>query len=346
MSYDVEAIRKKLKSQMGGKFADPDEFKPAKATSTTEAIKYRYFVLPPIQKGDVLKSGTAKETMDHFFLQHGNHWINMRPHPCPRSWDNSECEICQFGLDLLREEKDEDARKKIREIWLPSKYSMVNIYFTHWQGNPEELRGKVKYYNAPKTCLDIWTAALYRDDKGDEEEPEAHGVFYDEHAAFIFQLEVIKSGKQNSYKTSHFVTKDGEPVPMVGKKGEPNEKGIKALLRLRHNLFSKVEEPNPADIKKMFAFLSNADDQHEESGGFDKDETAPTDEAEAGPVEDESEAGPVEESEAEAGPTDDSSDDLAGEAPVQEETSDTEPAGDDVESEEISALLEQLDDED
>ena len=47
MAYDINEMRKKL-SQMTGRMSDPDEFRPKKNESTTEPIKYRFFVLPPL----------------------------------------------------------------------------------------------------------------------------------------------------------------------------------------------------------------------------------------------------------------------------------------------------------
>lgn len=273
MPYDVESIRKRLKKSMGGKFNDPDQFRPDNAKSATEPIKYRFFVLPPLMEGDELKTGTVGKTMDQFFVQHADHWVNSKPTPCPRVWENEECPICQFGFDLLREEKDENKRREIVKVWMPSTYYMVNIFFTKWDGNPEELRGRVKFYNAPKTCFDIWTAALLRDDKGDEDEPQAHGVFFDESAAFQFQLESLKQGRNNSYKTSKFVTTDGIPIPMLGKKGSPNEAGIAKLLKLRHNLWDKIQVPDMDKVQRVYRVMIDADDEEDESGGFDDDET-------------------------------------------------------------------------
>jgi len=274
MSYDVEAIRKKLKQSQAGKYTDPDEFKPDKAKDGTVAIKYRFFVLPPLQLGAKLKSGEVKKEMDQFFIQHGNHWVNDRPHACPRVWDGTDCPICQFGFDLLRDEKDEEKRRSIIKQWMPTTYQAVNIYFPHWKNNPEELRGKVKWYNAPKTCFDHWTACLMREDAGDPEEPEAYGVFFDESSAFLYQLEVLKQGKQNSYKTSHFLANGGKGIPMVkNEDGSPNEKGLSTLLRLRHNLWDKLEEPDMTKIKKVYSVMVEGDDDDEAGGGFDSDET-------------------------------------------------------------------------
>jgi len=280
MPYDIDAIRKNIKKAVSGKFTDPDEFKPEKAKEGTE-IKYRFFVLPPIKQGDVLKSGTATRSMDNFFLTHGNHWINDRPHACPRIWDGSDCEICQYGFDLYKECKEkklgEERKKEIGKQWMPNTNYMVNIFFTQWKGNPEDLRGKVKFYNAPKTCLDKWMATLMKDDKGDAEDPEAYGVFFDENSAFCFELVVTKDGRTNGYKTSGFIKNNGTPVPMIMNEDRtPNKKKIEQLLQLRIDLFTKVETPDPGKIARLAnTMISGDDDDAEVGGGFDADETEP-----------------------------------------------------------------------
>tara|TARA_R110000868_G_scaffold150227_5_gene373250 strand:- start:584 stop:1798 length:1215 start_codon:yes stop_codon:yes gene_type:complete len=275
--YDVGAIRQKLKQSMSGKFSDPDEFKPDKAKSVSEAIKYRFFILPPLFKGDVLKSGTVEKSMDQFFLAHANHWINDKPYPCPRVWENNECEICQFGFDLLKEEEnrqDEDKRRKVIKEWMPTSYNMVNILFTQWKGNPEELRGKVKFYNASKTLFDQWTATLMRDNAGDPEDPQAYGVFFDENAGFVYELQVLKQGKQNSYKTSHFLSNGGIGMPMIkNKDGNSPPELLEKLLKLRHNLWDKIEVPDLVKNKKIFNAMTHGDDGDDSDGGFDEDET-------------------------------------------------------------------------
>jgi len=384
MAYDVEAIRKKLKQSQSGKFTDPDEFKPAKAKDDNKEIKYRFFVLPPLMNGDILKSGEVEKDMDQFFIAHANHWVNDRPHPCPRVWNGEECPICQFGFDLLKENKsDQDVRSKIIRTWMPTTYYATNIYFTNWKGNPEELRGKVKWYNAPKTCFDKWTAALLREDAGDPEEPEAHGVFFDENNGFLFQLEVSRQGRQNSYKTSKFLANGGEGQPMVkDSEGAANKKALSALLKLRHNLWSKLETPDPVKVKKLFSVMVDGDDE-DESGGFDEDETATKDDAEkkakaeakaeakAKAAKKKAEEKKKAETEAEEdddvdvvdqlekAAADDEGDSLADETPLEEEP-EAEEAGktdaeklaeesgddDEGESDEIASLLEQLEDED
>ena len=336
--YDVQAIRNKLKSTMTGRFNDPDEFKPEKAASTTDPIKYRFFILPPLFKGDELKSGEVNKSMDQFFISHANHWINDKPHPCPRVWDGSECPVCKFGFDLLKEEenqRDEDKRRKIIRQWMPTTYHMVNIFFSTWKGNPEDLRGKVKFYNASKTLFDQWTSTLMRDDVGDPDDPQAYGVFFDENAAFTYELQVLKQGRQNSYKTSKFLPNGGKPTPMITAKSKKEQEEILTkLLRNRHNLWDKINQPDIEKLNSVFSVMTNGDDEPDDGGfssrsGFDEDEVTnnkPTVVSDS--------------------ITDD--DDLSDESPMEEEKGSLVSANassDDDDSNEIDDLLSQLDDD-
>lgn len=254
MSYDIEAIRRKL-AESRGKKADPDEFRPKKAENETP-LKYRFFILPPFQQGEKIKGGPASKGMDQFFITHAQHWIQDRPHPCPRIYDGTECAICKEGYTQLAENKgDDEAVKRIYKEWMPNQYYMVNIYFPEWvKLNPDELKGKVKYYNAPKTCFDLFANCLIKEESS-EEEPEAHGIFFDENAAFLFELQVTKKGRSNNYAQSKFLANNGVPQPMT-KEGYPS---VKEVLAQRLNLFDKVQKPDPKVIQKLAKALLHGD---------------------------------------------------------------------------------------
>ncbi len=277
MPYDVEAIRKKIKQSMSGKFSDPDEFRPEKAQPNQPPICYQFFILPPYGLGELIRGGKAKQGMDNqFFVTHGNHWVGDKPYACPRIWDGTECPICKFGFDLLKDEKiskDEAKRQATVKTWMPNQAYMMNIFFPAVKKNPEDLHNRVMFYNAPKTVLDICTTTLMQNDAGDPESPEAFGVFFDENNGFLFELQVTKQGKNNSYKTSKFLP---TPRPMIrNADGSPNEKALAKLLESRHDLFAKIEVPNMEKVNRVFAVMSNGDDSHNDgkSGGFDDDET-------------------------------------------------------------------------
>ena len=272
--YDIEAIRKKLKETQGGRRIDPDEFKPEKANSTTEAIKYRFFILPPFNAGDMIKGGKATRDMGvQCFIQHGQHWVHNKPYPCPRVYNGEECKLCTIGFDLYKELKEErigdDERKarkqNIGKKWMPTTFALANIYFTNYKANPDNLKNTVRFYNFPQSCVNLWEATLAKDGPGDDpEEPQPFGVFYDETAAYLFELSVLKQGKSNSYATSKFLW------PAKPLSAEP--KGIDLILNLRHNLFSKIEEPKPDVIAKLADQLLSGDDPPATGRGFDHDE--------------------------------------------------------------------------
>ena len=191
MGYDINKIRQQVRKKVG-KDQDPDEFKPPKADSEI-AKKYRFFVLPPTSN------------METFFVPHASHYIDNSKIGCPRIINDEKCPICQHGFDLMQDVTSKDERSKIARNLLSSAYYMVNIYFPPIDPNPEELRGKVFFYNASKTVMDLWTNCLNRDDAGDEQDPQAHGIFFDENDACLFQLAVKKAGFGNDYKESKFI---------------------------------------------------------------------------------------------------------------------------------------------
>jgi hypothetical protein len=280
MPYDIDAIRKNLQKAVSGRRQDPDEFRVPKIADKG-GMKYRFFILPPILKGDKIKGSVAKESWDNFFITHGEHWINGKPYPCPRVSANEECELCNTGFELLKKAKADNKPKEfsatIRNQWMPSTGYYVNIYFTNFKGNPEELRGTVKYYKAPKTILDIWIAALTRDDAGDAEDPKAHGVFFDEMKAFTFELVAVKDGQYNGYKTSNFLHNNGVAIPIVrDNDGEADMPTIKSILENRVDIASKLEKPDSFKISKLAAMILSGDDEVEANGGFDADEVNTT----------------------------------------------------------------------
>ena len=268
MAYDLDAIRRKMK-QMDGRKSDPDEFRPAKA-KPGEVLKYRFFVLPGVLEGDKLKSGVASKSMDVFYVNYGQHWIKNQPNACPRVYDGSDCQLCEVGLNFLRDKTLSEAdRQQLRQDWLPNSSYVVNIFFPNWKNNPEELRGKVMYYKAPKTVFDKWVNCINKDAPdvddvdGDDDEPEAYGAFFDENSAWLFELQIAQSGKSNGYKTSRFIVgSDKKPVPLArDESGAPNKKAIAALLASRIDIWGRLEAPDSMKIKNLANHLMNGDDE-------------------------------------------------------------------------------------
>ena len=274
--YDLAKIRAQVKKKVDRE-RDPDEFRPPKAEEG-KIYKYRFFILPPFRSGEKLSHATvASKTMEQFFIPTGAHFVDNKRHGCPRVIQEDSCAICQHAFDLMKETTDKDVRSKIAKDLLPATYYMVNIFFPNIDSNPEEIRGRVKWYNCPKTVFDMWMECLYRDsDGGDPESPEAFGLFYDELAAYTFELVVKKVGRGNNYEKSHFVTGAGITARPIarGKDGKVDESIIDKILAVRHDLFAKVPEVNQKDIARIASNLAAGGEFAEnEAGGFDADET-------------------------------------------------------------------------
>lgn len=267
--YDIDKIRNKIRKTVG-KGRDPNEFRPPKVDDG-KTIKYRFYILPPIEQGAKVHNGhVMTESMENFFVRTGAHYINNKYLGCPRVINDESCSLCQYAFDLMGETEDKDERSNIAKQLLPPTYFKVNIYFTNSNNNPEELRGVVKYYNAPKTVFDKWWECLLRDDDGgDADDPEPFGVFFDEMEAYQFQLEVEKHGQNNSYKSSKFLTSVGKRPIIVDKEGKPIKKKIDIVLAQRFNLFDSLPKIETDELERITAELSG----EESGGGFDQDES-------------------------------------------------------------------------
>jgi len=278
-SYDIEAIRAQVRAKMK-KSRDPTEFRAPKVDEG-KTVKYKFYILPPLQEGDACCEGKSicERSMDLFAISNGAHYIDNKRIGCPRIINEEDCPICEYAFDLLAEidgttVEGKKRRSEIGKALLPGQYHLVNLYFPKTDINPEEVRDKVFWFNAPKTIVDIWLECLYRDDDGgDPDDKLAFGVFFDEFNANLFQLEVVKDGQMNSYKKSKFV---GAKRPIiVDKTGKKIDSRIAEILAKRHNLWEKMPEVNPEECARVAAALSGrAAAKAAPSGGFDHDEDA------------------------------------------------------------------------
>lgn len=266
MAYDIAKIREALKKKLSSRKADPHQFQAPKAGKDDE-LKFRYFVLPGLMAGDPCYGGVASRDMDpYFFVKYGLHWVNNRPHTCPRITDEAECEMCQVGFDLLADmpkdqsEENKEKRRQVSKVWLAQQCWAINIYFPPFETTPEPLRGKVMWTNSPQTCFNQYDAAINRDNGGDIADPVAFGIFYDPEAAYLYQLTVIKDGSNNGYKGSRFLANLGPQPIVMGKDGKPDKAGIKKVLDLRHDLYTKIDPANPAEIHRLTQMMLNGVD--------------------------------------------------------------------------------------
>lgn len=255
--YDIDAMRRKV--QEASKKQDPDEFRPAKA-KPGEELKYRFYVLPPYSVGDMLRTGPAKKTLETYHKSYGSHWHNKKPiSTCPRYWSGETCEVCQAGFDMMEVNKSrvsgaalKEANREIARLFLSQDLSVVNLYFPQGQNNPPDVAGRVLYYKATQVINNIWLKALSLTGPGDPQDPQAYGAFFDEMAAFLFQLEVRCDNDMNSYKTSKFLANNGVPSPIaISQTGQADLPVIQSILAARHNLHEKLGEPDLEALARM-----------------------------------------------------------------------------------------------
>lgn len=280
--YDLVKMRQKLKEKSSGWSKDPNQFIPP-AVKLGEKKTYRFFILPPLQANDKTADGKASRSMELYHVINGNHWINKRPYPCPRIHDEEQdgCDLCTLGFDLMREEDDKEARKSLAKTYMPQVRYGVNVYFPNIEANPEDVRGKIMWFNAPKQVIEICDECLNRDEAGDPDDPKAFGVFFDEENGYLFQLEISHQGGFNEYKSSKFLLAPNGPngrQPMArAKKGDQvvsDPKRIQEILNSRHDLYTKFEARDKDKIARAVMDLANrtSGNTDKDDAGFDEDE--------------------------------------------------------------------------
>lgn len=264
----LKKTRSKMQERSKGR-KDPDEFRCPKPKDGQ--LEFYFKVLPPLLEGEKCKGEGGKETVckngaidELWYYENGAHYLDRERIECPRAHDRDECPMCQLGFDLLDKSEDEEYRKRIRRNYLASSRYAVNIYFLNNQRNPEELRGQVKWYNAPKTIWDVWDACITSDDPGDENEPRACGLFFHPYeSTYVFKLIAKLKGDFPTYESSHFLANSFGPLVALKDK-EPDDEQIEKILAQRVELASKFSERDPEKLaKKAEEYLNN------EKGGGD-----------------------------------------------------------------------------
>jgi len=260
-------VRGKLKQGKGSR-RDPNMFRTINV-KPGESAKYRFVILPGLVEGDKCAEGVASKGMDDMFcISGGQHWINGRPHECPRLFDGDNCPWCDFGFNLLNECDDEEERRKIARNYLPRSIFVVNAYFPAFSTNPPELQDKVLYYLMPKTVYDKMEDCLMREDAGDdpENDPKPYGMFYDPEDCLVFQLEVTHKGGFNNYEKSKFLLKRQSI-------GETSDQ-IQAILDQRHDLWAKFNNRDPEALEQLLEKLYSGGGAPREA---EKKESKPSD---------------------------------------------------------------------
>lgn len=267
-----------LKKEKGGSSYTPDpaEFKAPKV-DFKKSKSLKFIVLPPLEVGETCATGENKTDMENIWSYRiGTHWINNRPYSCPRIFNNEKCPYCNLGFSLLEDEADEDRRREIAKLYLPRVTHATNVYFPPYESNPEDLRGKVKWYNiTQKTVYKKMTDTFMRNEEdatGDTpEETKAFGFFYLPDESYVFNMKITHKGGYNNYDLSDFLPSTKGPIA-------DTQDEINRILSQRHDLGSKFTEPN---VEVLQDLANKAQGLVTEEGGssdngFDEEESTPT----------------------------------------------------------------------
>lgn len=265
----LERVRAKMKAKKGGKQKDPDEFRAPKPNAG-QTFKMKAYVLPPLEKGEVCSSGkSATHGMDGlFFYTVGFHWIEGKPHACPRVFDQDNCAYCQLGFDLMRDTDDREAKQELAKMYLPRTNYVVNLYIPDVPQNPEEVRGQVVYYAMPKTIFDKLDECISRDDAGeDPDDPQPFGLFFDPENAYPLQVVITRKGDYPNYEKTQLLATGVGPI-------SKNAKELEKILAGRHDLPAKYPPRDPGVLADIVAKILNGGGKDNGGDGFDSDEDA------------------------------------------------------------------------
>lgn len=250
-------LKEKMKEK--GKGRDPDQFAPPSAKED-ETLEFYLRILPPLMKGDKYKGGVAEKTEDLWFYENGAHYIRQPKTKltCPRCQYGDACPICQIGFDMMEGETNKDVRSSISSKYLARSYYAINVYFLNSDKNPENIRGRVMWFNIPKTLFDIMDYCINNEKPGDEDDPQACGIFYHPDEGYTFKLTVKKKGEYNTYETSKFLATTMGPL-FKNKDGSIDKERIKKTLEERFYLLDKFENVNIDKINEMASTILDGD---------------------------------------------------------------------------------------
>lgn len=270
----LAGLRKKHQERQQDR-RDPDEFRPPK-TNQNDTFEFYFRVLPELHVDDKVKGGgTCDIGNDLWFYENGCHFHERKRYECPRLHAQQECELCTLGFDMMKDVDDSEARSRISRNYLSKSFYAINIYILPINKNPENLRGKVMWFNVPRQIFDKLEACINNDDVGDAEEPKAAGVFFHPLEGYTFKLVVKHKGGYNNYEESTFIPRSLGPLAKL-EDNSANEPEIERILAERHILQRKFRA---CDIEKLSELVekltsneqgagAGADNQDEEIGNM------------------------------------------------------------------------------
>lgn len=244
---------------------DADEWRCPKADKE-QKFEFYFIILPDLASGEKCRSieATAPSDSGMWYHENGGHFYENKRYECPRIHDQGECEMCTLGFDLMRESEDKEYRSKIAFKYLAKSYFAVNIYFPNISKNPENLRGKVFWYNMPNSVWSKFDSCINSDDQGDTDDPKASGIFYHPtEGCYQFKLVAYKKGEYNTYEESCFLPRTFGPLARNAD-GTPNEARIQEILDQRLWLPGKFEARDNEKIKEIVAKLQAKEVGNEE----------------------------------------------------------------------------------
>jgi len=252
---DLQKIRQRILDRKGTIQRDPTRFEFSKAQDG-ERLTFRFRVLPPMDSMGGL-----------WYYAHGYHFLDKKRFECPRIHDNSECPICTLGFEMMKDESKE-RRSQIAKAYLSRKYYACNIYFPVYKETPEPLRGKVMWASFPQTLYDKCEQCLFRDDPGDEVDPQAYGNFYGIKNGYVLQVVITPKGsgssRFNNYEESKFLYQTRGPL-------QKEEAKIVEILSKRHEIPTKFQARDMATLQaQVDRILHKSGSDHDEEG-FDED---------------------------------------------------------------------------
>jgi len=215
-----------MKALNSGRQLDPTEFKPANVASGEE-VNYYMAILPFDDEDDVP------------IYRNGQHWINRKSYECPRIHNDIDCPLCTKAFDTMKQYKEKEKRSNIAKTLLSKEMWAINVYMLDSKSNPENVRGKVMWWNSKYSVQQIFQACVESNPATEDGafEPVAGGAFWDYKSGYIFNLKVKSKNGYNNYEASKFVAT--KHICDVVKK-EDWDKAMESKI----NLSEKFEDEN------------------------------------------------------------------------------------------------------